>query len=39
MVENVAAVVLLFALVSIAAFSFVGLEQIQQRASAGTCGY
>jgi hypothetical protein len=39
MVENVAAVVLLFALVSIAAFSFVGLEQIQHCASAGSCGY
>jgi hypothetical protein len=38
MVENMAAIVLLFALVAIAAFDFIGLEQIQHCASAGSCG-
>ena len=37
MVENVAAVVLLSALVAIAAFDVVGLEQIQRCAFAGSC--
>jgi hypothetical protein len=37
MVENVAAVVLLSALVAIAAFDVIGLEQIQHCAFAGSC--
>ena len=37
MVENVAAVVLLSALVAIAAFDVIGLEQIQHCALAGSC--
>lgn len=38
MVENVAAVVLLSALVAVAAFDFIGLEQSQHCASAIICG-
>jgi hypothetical protein len=38
MVENVAAVVLLSALVAVAAFDFIDLEQIQRCASTIVCG-
>jgi hypothetical protein len=38
MVENVAAVVVISALVAVAAFDFIDLEQIQRCASAIVCG-